>query len=513
MAAPTGGAGIAPPKATINPGGVRKGAPATGGKAIGKAPVAPRTPKPAAPKVVAPKLPPRPGDPSIGGHYVKLGNKWQLIHAVGPGKWAKGPVPTAGPGVPANSPLLNPNATLSGQAAYNAAKAAADAQTVGPMAELTKQIAANNRQTAGTINAAGGYFNQLGQQAQQGQSAEDATAATLRDQLAGIGQQSQQALAGIGQNATDTLLKYAPQGEGSLAAPAISSLASEIARQQGLAAQQNFAGQAVGAVQSGNYGNLMASNRATQALAGTSALRGIAQSGTVTNQPLTQKIADLQAQHGSLLASNLAKFRQQEINNQITSKGLGIKQDTITAENQRAANTITAANQRSQNTISAENQRSQNTISAENQRQQNALAVAEKKAAANSRKPLTTGQNNSMLTMLGKAASIYGEGRQAKLSPQAILQSLTSGRSPSGKTMAPINPVIAQAAMELWTYHFLNPRTAAALHNMGVRGGTFQGAPIQVGGPPAGVGSVGNAVGKGVGAVGKGVGKYLTKGQ
>ena len=39
---------------------------------------------------------PKPADPKAGGHYVNVGGKWQLIHAVGPGQWAPGPVPGKG---------------------------------------------------------------------------------------------------------------------------------------------------------------------------------------------------------------------------------------------------------------------------------------------------------------------------------------------------------------------------------------------------------------------------------
>jgi hypothetical protein len=518
MALPTGGVGIAPP---VNPGGVRKGptgivvpkgAPATGGKAIGRPPaLAPTAPRPSAPKPSAPKLGPRPANPSIGGHYVKMGGRWQLIHAVGPGKWAKGPVPMAGPGVPANSPLLNPGANLSGQQLYDAAKAAADAQTTALIPGLQQQIAANNRQTAGTVKLAGGYFNQLGTQAQQGVADQQGFAQALKDQLAGISGQTQSQLQGIGTDAATRLQQYTPQGEGGLSGAALSSLAAEMARQQGLAAQTAGSTAAAGARQSANLGGLAASQLGTQALAGTEAIKGIGQSGTVANQPLVSKIADLQAQRGALIGTNLTTLRQQQINNAITAQGLGLKGAAITAQNQRTQATIDAANRRNRASINAANQRNQRTIAGENQRQQKALAAAQSKAktGTGATKPLTPYQNNSMLTMLGQAASIYGEGRQAKLSPQQILQSLTSGRSPSGKTMRPINPTIAQAAMELWTYHFLNPRTARALYNMGVRGGTFQGRPIQVGGPPAGTGQVASGVGAGVKSIGSAVGSVF----
>jgi hypothetical protein len=148
-------------------------------------------------------------------------------------------------------------------------------------------------------------------------------------------------------------------------------LASEIARQQGLAAQQEGTFRSFGANQGANYGGMSASQQGTQAMAGQEALRNIAQSGTVKNQPLVAKIADLQAQKGALLAANEGKLRQQEINNGITEQGLGIKGQQLGLDNKRLGITQqnNLANQRLKGQeIQAANNRAQAQINATNGR-------------------------------------------------------------------------------------------------------------------------------------------------
>jgi hypothetical protein len=58
--------------------------------ATGQVPVAPAASS--APLTLQPRGP-RPAPPKSGGHYVNVGGVWQLIHAIGPGKWAPGPPP------------------------------------------------------------------------------------------------------------------------------------------------------------------------------------------------------------------------------------------------------------------------------------------------------------------------------------------------------------------------------------------------------------------------------------
>ena len=156
------------------------------------------------------------------------------------------------PGIPANSPLLNPNTTLSGNALVQAAKGLASAQVNPAIQQLAQEIQQQNAQTNNALNLTGGYFNQLGQQAQQGLTAEQGISSNLAAQLAGIQGNENTQLGQIGQNAQNSLLAHIPGNDMSLAAPGLSALTSEIARQQGLAAQQQGTMSSYGAQEGAN---------------------------------------------------------------------------------------------------------------------------------------------------------------------------------------------------------------------------------------------------------------------
>ena len=114
------------------------------------------------------------------------------------------------PGIPANSPLLNPNTTLSGNALVQAAKGLASAQVTPAIQQLAQEIQQQNAQTNNALNLTGGYFNQLGQQAQSGLTAEQGISSNLAAQLAGIQGNENTQLGQIGQNAQNSLLAHIP---------------------------------------------------------------------------------------------------------------------------------------------------------------------------------------------------------------------------------------------------------------------------------------------------------------
>lgn len=429
---------------------------------------------------------------------------------------------------PASNPLLNPNQPLSGKALDQAATSLTNAQISGPLAEIAKALAAQDNQTRGTMKLAGSTFNQLGQQAQQGVTDQQQNATSLNNALQQIAGNTNSQLQGIGQNATQSLLSHSPQGDGGLAAPALAGLAADIAKQQGIAAQQQGNQQAFGANQGGNYTGLAASQLGTNAVAGTDALKSIAQSGQVKDQPFTQKIADLQAQRGALQATNLGKLRQQEINNRITETGLGIKQDAITAENTRSTNSINAANQRNRNTITGQNTRSQNTITAQNQRSQDTITAADRRdqldrqsregiAAANraaktgtgGSKPLTPHENNAVLGSLDKVQNAITTWQQDGFKDKTgkVINAHPTNAQMRQVLGSSYPTYLVQAAFELLGWGHITGGTAAALHQRGIRGGTFRGRPIAVGPPPQGLGGIGvGGVAGALGGVGSAIG-------
>ncbi len=263
-------------------------------------------------------------------------------------------------GISANNPLLNPNQQLSGPALLQAAQGLAQAQTQPSIDQVLQEIGQNQQQTQGAEKLTGGYFTQLGQQAQQGLNAEQGISSNLAQQLAALQGQENTALQGIGSDAQASLAKYAPQDDAShsLAQPAMSSLASEMARQQGLAAQQQGAMGAFGANQGANYQGLAASNLGSLASRGQEDLNQIAQAGQIKNQPLTGKLAALNQTYGANFVTALGKLRQQEISNKIADQGLGIKQAAVAAtvgDNIRTNQTSAANNQRTTSTSAANN--------------------------------------------------------------------------------------------------------------------------------------------------------------
>jgi hypothetical protein len=422
------------------------------------------------------------------------------------------PAPRAPARPAAPNPLLNPNQSLSGQALLNAAQQLANVQVNPALSDLSKQIATNNAQTKGTINLTGGFYNQLEPFVQQGAAQQGQIASGLNSTLQGIGNDTQNQLAGIGQNAQGMISKYAPQGDGGISNAATADLAAQIAKQQGLAAQQAGTYRAFGANQGANYQGLGTSQLGTYGLQGQEALKNIAQSGTVKNEPLVSKIAGLQQQKGALVATDLGKLRQQEVANGISRSALGIKTTALkqTAAQNGARNFLTNQGQQ----ITAKNDQAKLNQAATNsnpltvgspawQRVQglktknwseNPNAVgspawsrvqtanrANSKRTGAGPKPLTTQENTTWFGKLGTVATLIDQGRQHGLSAAQIKANLSDGANP---TKIKFDQTMIEAAYELKGWGHVIPQTAAAMRSLGIRGGVWQNAPIRVAPPP-----------------------------
>jgi hypothetical protein len=385
---------------------------------------------------------------------------------------------------PAN-PLLNPNAPLSGQGLQQAATSLTNAQTQGPITELAKQIAANDAQTAAAQKAAAGYYGQLGQFASQGLTAQGQIAGDLNSQLSGIAGQEQSTLQGLGQSAMGQMAQYSPGGSGLGASGAgAQALATEIARQQGLAAQGQGAFRASGATQGANYRGLSASNMGAYALGGQEGLTKIGQAGQLKNVPLNSKIAGLQASRGALLASNEGKLRQQEISNKIANTGLGIKSTTASANIAYQQGQLGLGAQR--NAITSQNNLSNQALHAAQFNQKSgydAASLVLKQQALNLKggpgaKPLTTAQQKTTYTQLDEMITLIQQAHAAGHTGPTLRTLLATGRMQRGFPAQ--SQVMVDAAFELLGYGSVDQKTAAAMNRMGLRGGTYNGAPIKV---------------------------------
>lgn len=439
----------------------------------------------------------------------------------GNGKGGKGGLPKA-PN-PYDNPIYQPGLTLQGKPLYQAAQGLTDASTNGPLAALGTEIAQGNANANGQANLAGGYFNQLGALAQKGFADTQQVGTNLNTTLGQIADQENAGLALAGQNATNALNQYTPPGGDNAAG--MSQLQQTLANASGLAAQNEGTNKAYGAQIGGIGSQLAGSELGVDALAGTQAIRSIYGDAVKAQEPLNAQMASLQANRSALLAKNIGALRQQEVANGLARQTLGIKattanntanyQKTLLQEREqglintqaydkalvglRAKGLIdTAAYQKatlaerkwaatqSQN---GQNSRNANTVNGENYR-------AQLKAAAATGKPQTAAANLRSLGYLGrfaqtaktligngytytptKAVTISGKTYNANqtyhLGNAQGLVALLTGQDPTGG-------VLAQAAVELATTGKLSSATAHALHGIGVRGGTYNNAPIQV---------------------------------
>jgi hypothetical protein len=372
------------------------------------------------------------------------------------------------------------------------------------IAALRGEIAQQNAQTNNAISQVGSDYQQLGGLAKQGFADEGKISSQLNQQLTGIGSQEQSQLQGIGQNAQNSLAKYSPIGPG----PANQALTQEIARQQGLAAQNEGAFRAAGANQGANYRGLAASQIGTFGLAGQEALRGIAQAGLARNQKPLMGLASAIAKRGDLVTSDLGKIRQQEITNQIADAGLGIKEQSAQASlgrTQAALQNAQTGRIRAQNTANEQNpsrvgspawERVQNVNNKNWSSNPNAVGspawsriqTAKARSSKNGQaKPLSTLENNTWFQKLGEVEQLIKDGHQHGGTGQQIRASLLDGSNPSKH---PYPSVMIDAAWELNGYGAIQPSTAAALRAMGIR------IPpnVRVGKLPTSIGQFGNAV-------------------
>ena len=439
----------------------------------------------------------QPAKPATGGHYVNLGgNVWRQIHAVGPGKWAPGP--PAKPVAPApakttttkttttnqwSNPLYQPTATLSGKSLSDAATALTNATYDPVISQYQQQIANRTQQGAAAQQQAAGYFNQLGQYAQSAVDKANSIGADLNTTLQGIGQNAQSALTQFAQQAAPQALQSL-EAQG-LGGGATQQLASQLAGLQSTAAQEQQARQSYGATVSSAASQRAAGMLGAYALGGQAALGKIGEATQQALTPMETNLTSEQAKKAAAFGTNLQALRQQQFNNLVAKSGLNIKQATLqntitqdvanrTSREKIAAGVQAGANARSKASIDAAWARNQANITSREK------AAAQKAAAkgstgAGATKPLTLSENNSYWGTVAKGISAIGVARSQNYGWPAIRTEL----------LTKLNDLQARAAVELWQYHYLSPGTAQQLHGSGVRGGTYNGKPIQVGSNPA----------------------------
>jgi hypothetical protein len=401
-----------------------------------------------------------------------------------------------GPAAPPVNPLLNPNAPLSGPALLKAAAALAQAQYGPAISADQSQIAQNQQRMNSALGTINNYYTGLGQFAQQGNQQLGQIAGGLNQQLSGIAGDENARLDQIGQNALNSLASHAPGGDQSLVAPAQQALTAEIARQKGLAAQNEGNFRSFGAAQGANQQGLGAMNQQAFGLRGQEILGNVASAYQKANQGLSAQIAGLNAKKGALEGADLAKLRQQEVANQITRAGLGIKQQTL-ANTQAYDRGKLAVSQQNANTAAW---RAQQDVNAKNWGDNpNAVGSAawarvqvnnarQAKAQGKTPKVMTPAQNAAAFKALGSIVdTVQTMQKGGYKNSKGVVQGPQSNAAIRQALGTKFDPNLIQAAYELLGWGHITPGTAKALagQRYNTSGWTYRGQPIRTAAAPA----------------------------
>ena len=434
-----------------------------------------------------------------------------MAHAPAPARPKAPAVHRAAPARP--NPLLDPTRMLSGRSLQDAATSLTNLQINPQVSALAQQIAANNRQAQAATDRVGGFYNQFGQQAQQAvgqqRSIADATNSTLANiagdtqrQIGQAGQAQQQGMQGLASTGLDG---------GSLA-----RLSSEIAAQQGNAAQQGQAYRSFGAAQGGNWQGLTAGEQGVGASRATDALQQLSNAFAQANAAPEQKIADLQASRGDLQAKNIGALRDSERNYGISTATLGLNTQKLaettandTANRQLSAQKFNIDTAMKDRQFQLDTQKYGQTVARDNY--QRAHGLGPYKPAAASRgtgtKGLTTTQMNNAFGQIDQARSAINAIRQQvpSMTTQQVRQALTNGYfignvngRPTRLSVPKINGGgygnFANSAMDLAYNGYLSPANVNALHQSGLLiHGRYQLTPPRTVAPAQGLGLTGRS--------------------
>jgi len=403
--------------------------------------------------------------------------------------------------------LVSGQSLLGTPGLVSAAKAITSSQFGGPISEIARAIALNNQRGRANETLANKYFSNLGQYGQQAANRISSIGSGLNQQLSANASNLDQTLQGIGNQGMQSLARYTPGISGN---PGQAQLAQAMAQQRGYGAQSMTGFKDFGATQSANYGSLAAANLQSYMKGGQEALTQIAQGTNAANEPLTSKLASLAEQEGPAYVKNLMGLRQQEIANAFTQQGLnisGIKADQagqMTAAQAAASRRADAAAARAARRDAAQQKNKTGPYALPKPASTSKTRAASRAAGGGG--ALTLNENINWLKDLNKVQGVITTWQQGGIKDN---KGNVLIRHPTKQQMVPIlqggryDQNAIDAAFELLTWGYITPGTALAMHQEGVRGGTFRGKPIRVSPPPApakpNVGGVGRTGGLGVG--------------
>jgi hypothetical protein len=401
-------------------------------------------------------------------------------------------------------PLYSPAQQLSGA---NLRKAALDLSALEfrPQEQaLARRSQDVNTQGAALSGRASDYYIQLAREEQGNLDRIKALQGLTSSQLNEAGQASQSTLSGIADQAQRLADQdSAVRGRGLQAGADL--VGQEVASQRGLATRDLQQAQAQAAATTQGYGQFAG-------LAG----QAISARGAETQQMLLNNLArqqtgiaderaTLAAQRGSATTKNLTTLRQSAFENLATEQGLGIKQADLQAQvNQqqataklrtrqqkeverqnRARNKLTkkqiAAVKRGQ-TISARTQRRGQNISSSTQRRGQNMSAAQRAAdrAARQRIAATRRSTSRGGGRAGSGGMSAAAIKQRTNIDAAVVQigndrKLSPHRNERGPYLVNVlvkrglDPLSAQAAVEIARYGVLRPATQSRLRRAGIR--------------------------------------------
>jgi hypothetical protein len=371
----------------------------------------------------------------------------------------------------APSALLNPLATLSGPALQQAATQQTDVQYAPVLAGLRQQLASTTRQGTALAARGGDYYRQIAQEEAAGLSRQQALGDMLNKQVAGVGAQQQQYMAGLqGQEAQrqaqDASVRGGGLQGGSNAQGELGALAASMSQQR--QAQQ------VGAAEQGaNWTGLLGATAASTAARGGEVQGQLLNRLDSQQQALDTQIGTQKQNRAAAVAANLLKLRQQGFENYATGQTLGLKQAGLVEQTAKDQAATSLARQRLKQSASDNAAQRAITIRGQNlshlDRQATVTVQRERIAAAAKgkvAKPMTGAQ-------LGKVYSQVDRARQllTTLPAGAAQQIINQGYYTQGKkrvALPKIDPLAWQAAQDLQGNGSLQPDTVKALHAQGV---------------------------------------------
>jgi hypothetical protein len=385
------------------------------------------------------------------------------------------------------NPLYDPTTQLAGHSLIQAAQDLADTAIKPKVDAYNRQITSATTQGTALASRAGDYYTQLAAREMQGVASQKALADLLNSQTASIGQQSQQAFAGMSQaeqarQAQDAALR----GTG-LSGDSSARVGGEIAAQQGTAATLQQAGANTAAQSGSSWANLSnAMNQARQ-------LRGGEVQGELLNRLATQQtnlrqqIADTESQRGDLTSENLTKLRQQAYENLVTNQGLNIKQqdlqnqllniktDAATATANRNASVSKAKADRAsreriagdRNRLSDRQFKAKYGLSKRQQaeRERHNQALENKPGAGSKPKPATQAAQSTFRRDASSALAVANALKGKRLDRHKAAAALTA---PSKQFSKGLDPVTASVALDVAYDGHISQYNVDRLHKAGI---------------------------------------------